>query len=120
MCETSLKSSLLCGGEGAGRSNGRMPLLSKVLHNKEDRTECANYRGISLVAHAGKVLLKVIAGRLSYYCEREPAGLARRGAAAAASAAAARPLVAPPGAAQKQQQQARRQPAVVRQQMVVE
>ena len=43
----------------------------KVLHKKKDRTECGNYRGISLVAHAGKVLLKVIAGRLSDYCERE-------------------------------------------------
>ena len=43
----------------------------KVLHKKKDRTECGNYRGISLVAHAGKELLKVIAGRLSDYCERE-------------------------------------------------
>ena len=43
----------------------------EVLHKKKDRTECGNYRGISLVAHAGKVLLKVIAGRLSDYCERE-------------------------------------------------
>ena len=43
----------------------------KVLHKKKDRAECGNYRGISLVAHAGKVLLKVIAGRLSDYCERE-------------------------------------------------
>ena len=42
-----------------------------MLHKKKDRTECGNYRGISLVAHAGKVLLKVIAGRLSDYCERE-------------------------------------------------
>ena len=33
--------------------------------------ECGNYRGISLVAHAGKVLLKVVASRLSHYCERE-------------------------------------------------
>ena len=39
----------------------------KVLHKKKDRTEFGNYRGISLVAHAGKVLLKVIAGRLSDY-----------------------------------------------------
>ena len=38
---------------------------------KKYRTECGNYRGISLVARAGKVLLKVIAGRLSDYCERE-------------------------------------------------
>ena len=43
----------------------------KVLHKKKDRTECDNYRGISLVAHADNVLLKVIAGRLSDYCERE-------------------------------------------------
>ena len=43
----------------------------KVLHKKKDRAECGNYRGISLVAHAGKVLLKVIAGSLSDYCERE-------------------------------------------------
>ena len=43
----------------------------KVLYKKKDRTECGNYRGISLVAHAGNVLLKVIAGRMSDYCERE-------------------------------------------------
>ena len=43
----------------------------KVLHKKKYGTECGNYRGISLVAHAGKVLFKVIAGRLSDYCERE-------------------------------------------------
>ena len=42
-----------------------------MLHKKKYRTECGNYRGISLVAHAGKVLLKLIAGRLSDYCERE-------------------------------------------------
>ena len=42
----------------------------KVLRKKKDGTECGNYRGISLVAHAGKVLLKVIAGRLSDYWER--------------------------------------------------
>ena len=32
-----------------------------VLHKKGDKTECGNYRGISLVSHAGKVLLKVVA-----------------------------------------------------------
>ena len=31
--------------------------------------ECGNYRGISLVSHAGKVLLKVVARRLSTSCE---------------------------------------------------
>ena len=41
-----------------------------VLYKKKDRTECGNYRGISLVAHAGKILPKIIARRLSEYCER--------------------------------------------------
>ena len=41
-----------------------------VLHKKKDRIECGNYRGISLVAHAGKILLKIIARCLSEYCER--------------------------------------------------
>ena len=41
----------------------------KVLHKKKDWTECGNYRGISRVAHAGKVLLKVVAMRLGDYCE---------------------------------------------------
>ena len=41
-----------------------------VLHKKKDRTGCGNYRGISLIAHAGNVLLKNIARRLSEYCER--------------------------------------------------
>ena len=41
-----------------------------VLHKKKDRTECGNYNDISLVAHAGKILLKIIACRLSEYYER--------------------------------------------------
>ena len=41
-----------------------------VLHKKKDRTDCGNYKGISLVAHAGKILLKIVARRLSEYCER--------------------------------------------------
>ena len=41
-----------------------------VLHKKKGRAKCGNYRGISLVAHAGKILLKIIARRLSEYCER--------------------------------------------------
>ena len=40
-----------------------------MLHKKGDKMECGNYRGISLVLHAGKVLLKVVARRLSDYCE---------------------------------------------------
>ena len=41
----------------------------KVLHKKKGSTECGNYRDISLVAHAGKVLLEIVATRLSAYCE---------------------------------------------------
>ena len=41
-----------------------------VLHMKKDPTECSDYRGISLVAQAGKILLKIIARRLREYCER--------------------------------------------------
>ena len=41
-----------------------------VLHKKKDPTVCGNYGGISLVAHAGKILPKIIARRLSEYCER--------------------------------------------------
>ena len=40
-----------------------------VIHKKNDRTECGNYRGISLVSHAGKALLKMIVRRPSTYCE---------------------------------------------------
>ena len=39
--------------------------IIRVLHKKKDRIECGNYRGISLVVHAGKILLKIIARRLS-------------------------------------------------------
>ena len=41
----------------------------KVLYKKSDRSNCNNYRGISLLSHAGKVLLKIVANRLSNYCE---------------------------------------------------
>ena len=47
----------------------REDAVIKVLQKRKDRTECGNYRGISLVAHAGEVLLKIIATRLSAYCE---------------------------------------------------
>ena len=40
-----------------------------ILHKKGDNTECGNYRGMSLVSQAGKVLLKVDARRPSAYCE---------------------------------------------------
>ena len=47
----------------------------KVLHKKMDRTECGNYRGFSLVGHAGKVLLKIAGNRLGDFCEE--AGILR-------------------------------------------
>ena len=40
-----------------------------VLCEMKDRTECGTDRGISLVAHAGKILLKIIPRRLSEHCE---------------------------------------------------
>ena len=40
-----------------------------VLHKKGDKTECGNYRDISLVSYAGKALFKVVARRLSAYFE---------------------------------------------------
>ena len=43
--------------------------IIKVLYEKSDRSNCNNYRGISLLSHAGKVLLKIVANRLSDYCE---------------------------------------------------
>ena len=42
---------------------------SKVPHKTKDQTECSNYMGLSLVAHAGKVLLKIVANRLGDFCE---------------------------------------------------
>ena len=41
----------------------------KFLHKTKDRIECENYGDISLVAHAGKVPLKIVAMKLSTYCE---------------------------------------------------
>ena len=43
----------------------------KVLHKKSDRSHCNNFRGISLVYHAGEVLLKIVANRLSDFCEAQ-------------------------------------------------
>ena len=39
-----------------------------VLHKKGDKTKWGNSRGFVLVSHAGKVVLKVVARRLSTYC----------------------------------------------------
>ena len=44
--------------------------LITVLPKNMDRTECGNFRGTSLVAHAVKILLTIIIRRVSDYCER--------------------------------------------------
>ena len=41
----------------------------KVLYKKGDRSNCNNFRGISLLSHVGKVLAKTITNRLSAFCE---------------------------------------------------
>ena len=43
--------------------------LITVFHKKGNKTDCGNYRGISLMSHVGNVLLKVVARRLSAYWE---------------------------------------------------
>lgn len=54
-------------------SGGKLPQKWKdavimVLHEKE-KADFGNYRGIFLVAHTGKVVIKTICRRLSEYCE---------------------------------------------------
>ena len=39
------------------------------LRKKKDQTKCGSYRGLSLVAHAGKVLLIIVANRRGDICE---------------------------------------------------
>ena len=43
--------------------------IKVLLVHKKGRTECGNYGGLSLVAHAGKVLLKIVANRFGDFCE---------------------------------------------------
>ena len=62
-------SSFVFGGGVKCRSSGKMP-SSWYFTKRKDRTECGNYRAISLVAHADKILLNIIACRFSEYCER--------------------------------------------------
>ncbi|CAM9725966.1 unnamed protein product, partial [Sphacelaria rigidula] len=52
----------------------------KVLHKTQDRTQCSTYRGISLVAHTAKVLLKIVANRLDdfYVISEEQCGFRRQ------------------------------------------
>ena len=40
--------------------------IIKVLHKQKDRADCNNFKNISLVAHAGQVLLEIASSRLNY------------------------------------------------------
>ena len=35
-------------------------VVNKILHKTREQTECGNYRGISFLAHASKVILKIV------------------------------------------------------------
>ena len=59
--------SFVFGGGARWRSSGKVP---SSWYSTKRRIVCGNYRGISLVAHTGKILVKIIARRLSEYCER--------------------------------------------------
>ena len=43
----------------------------KVLYKKSDRSDCNNFREISFVSHADKVVLKIVANRFSDLCEAQ-------------------------------------------------
>ena len=59
------------GGEGGGGGvvAQRWKHGVMVFHKNKYQEECDNHKGILLVAYAGKTLLKVIARRISEYCE---------------------------------------------------
>ena len=64
------------GGDGGTAKHWKDVIM--VLHKDKDRTECGNYRSISLVAHAGKMLLKYIAHRLRSVSTAGTWGCSRR------------------------------------------
>ncbi|CAN0164198.1 unnamed protein product [Ectocarpus sp. 4 AP-2014] len=56
------------------RNGGEIPQEWKdatiiVLYKKGDRSNCNNFRGISLLSHVGKVPVNIITNRLSAFCE---------------------------------------------------
>ena len=69
-CSISLCLYLVAGGRC--RNSGNIPSPWYILHRMNDRTECSNYGGISLAAHAGKNICYcwTIARRFSECCER--------------------------------------------------
>ena len=63
-------SSFVFGGGDRFRSSRNMPSVWYSIKRRMDRVPQLQGRGISLVAHAGRILLKTIARHLSEYCER--------------------------------------------------
>ena len=61
-------SSFVFVGEARCCSSGTMPSSWYSIKRRTGQS-ATNYRGISLIAHAGKILLKIIARCLSEYCE---------------------------------------------------
>lgn len=45
--------------------------IIEILYLDKDQTDCNTYRAISLVSHAGRVLLKIVASRVTNYCGTE-------------------------------------------------
>ena len=43
--------------------------MIKVLPRKKEKSDCGNYRGISLIVHTGIVVVKIVATRPSTYCK---------------------------------------------------
>ena len=71
-----LDTTLVCMWRGGGGGEQWKDTITMVLRKTKGRTECGSYRGVSLVAHAGKILLKIIVRRFSQYLRAHgnPAG----------------------------------------------
>ena len=61
---------VVCVWRGSEVPQQRKYVIIMVLHKNNNRTECGNYRGISLVSLVGRILLKTITRRLSDCCKR--------------------------------------------------
>jgi hypothetical protein len=46
-------------------------VIKVIFKNKGELDECGNYRGVSLLDHTGKVLLKIVTARLTKYAEEQ-------------------------------------------------
>ena len=46
-------------------------IIKVIFKNKGTKDECGNYRGVSLLDHTGKIVLKIVANRLGQYAEAQ-------------------------------------------------